>query len=682
MPLSAPHPLLRARSRAGRLRWTAVASTLIGLSLCLLVLWEGGLFAGQTWAWHHMAWVLVLQAITLLVVYALLRGARYSESIADWVDQVEWQNLQHLRAIQQRDDIEKAVLEATPVAIVVCDTDGRVRLANPACQSLLDWTVQDEGHLHEILRPHGPEGGDLGETLHGEAYLSWVMAHVPAGAEGLQHRSTGIHWWVQRRTGGVTPVAVCASHLGQAGASHGAVLVMADLSERLRSEAHLQHVAQHDSMTGLPNRQYMEQQLQQALRMGSRQGSAVGLLFVDLDRFKYINDSLGHHMGDLVICEAANRIRQLVRKSDVVARMSGDEFVVLLPDLKREEGAVEVARKIVDALNAPMRVLDQVLHVSASVGVATSPQHGDDAAQLMKRADAAMFEAKEAGRNAWRLFSGMEDPKAAERLKLKAALQVALEQGEIMLYYQPQHDCATGRLVGAEALMRWKHGERMIPPDQFIPLAEDCGLIVPLGAWALEQACQDAHQWWQHCRTAIRVSVNLSPRQMEHVDVFGQIHHALERTKLPSALLEVEITEGCLVRDLHKTASTLHRVRSLGVSVAIDDFGVGYSSLAYLQELPFDTIKVDRSFLSKLKGQPGGRGWDGRLVSAIIAIGHSLRVDVVAEGVETEAQLNFLKEQQCQKAQGYFLGRPMPMADFLAYIERHWPAGQPTQTVA
>src|SRR5574341_1390135 len=363
-------------------------------------------------------------------------------------------------------------------------------------------------------------------------------------------------------------------------------------------------------------------------------------MFIDLDRFKNINDSLGHPVGDNILRNVAQRLSHAVRASDTVARMGGDEFVVLLPRLGPEtalEDCESVARKIRAVLGEPMHTGAQELRVTASIGVATYPEAGQDAASLMRAADVAMYYAKSQGRNNHQVYSQSMSQASAERLRLENDLHGAIDRGELVLYYQPQFDCRSGRLVGAEALLRWQRTpEHMVAPSEFIHLAEETGLIVPIGEWVLRQACVQARLWREMTAQPIRVGVNLSPRQLETPGLVEMISAVLMSTGVLPSQLELEITESAIVRDTLKTATVLARLRSLGVRIAIDDFGVGYSSLAYLRELPVDRFKIDRSFLTAVPASAG----ESRLAAALIAMAHRLKVGIVAEGVETAEQLD------------------------------------------
>ena len=531
----------------------------------------------------------------------------------------------------------KAVIDSAVDGILTLAGDGTVLSANVSAQRMFGLAEQDM-----VGRPIGD-----------------FVPHAFGTASGpVVQESSG-----RRADGSEFPVDVAFTEM-QLGDERQYVGVVRDISERRRTEERIRHMALHDALTGLPNRALLEERLAHATERARREGRMMALLFVDLDRFKNINDSLGHHVGDQVLCEVAHRLRGAVRHSDIVARMGGDEFVVLLPDIGSQADCEAVARKMLDALTPPMVAAGHELRVTASIGVAAYPDAGHDPTHLMRHADRAMYLAKDAGRNTYRLFTPGGDAAIAADLQIENDLHRALERDELVLYFQPQFECHSGRLVGAEALVRWHRDGRLVAPEEFIPVAEDTGLIVPIGEWALREACRQAAGWQQRLEWPVRVAVNLSPRQLEDEQVVERIAQTLQASGLPAQLLELEITENAVVRDTRQAAFRLQRLRALGVSIAIDDFGVGYSSLSYLQELPVDKFKIDHSFVARLQG-PGS---DARLVRALIAMAHSLDVGIVAEGVETPAQLRQLQALGCDEAQGYLLGRPVPAAQFLARI--------------
>ena len=430
--------------------------------------------------------------------------------------------------------------------------------------------------------------------------------------------------------------------------------------ERQRSEQRIRHMAHHDELTGLPNRALLNARLAQALGQARRSGRPLALLFLDLDGFKYINDSLGHEVGDRLLRTAAVRLQAIVRPGDTVARLGGDEFVVMLVDLKRAEDAAAIAHEIVQALSRPLRADERTLHVTASVGVATFPADGDSAELLLKHADAAMYRAKAHGRNGVQCYTRDMGLQAHQRVELQTALRLALEQGQFELHYQPQCAPDTGRIVAVEALIRWQHPQLgLVSPERFIPLAEETGLIAPIGRWVLRSACRQLQAWHAAGHTRLVMAVNLSARQFVAQDIPQLVREVLEEHGLPARALELELTETALMHNAEAVHATLQALKDLGVVLALDDFGTGYSSLNHLRRFPIDAIKIDRSFTAEMASSDDTTA----IVRAIVAMARSLGVQTVAEGVENEAQLRFLAALQCDRVQGYHLGRPQPAAE-------------------
>ena len=433
------------------------------------------------------------------------------------------------------------------------------------------------------------------------------------------------------------------------------------IAERQTTEEKMSALLRTDVLTGLPNRLLLLERLQDFIGLAVQQGVVrsrprVGVMFMDLDRFKNINDSLGHHVGDRVLIEVAQRLQSVVRASDTVARMGGDEFVIVLPHMESAGDAEAVARRVIAAMAAPVSAGGHDLSVTASIGLATWPDMAGDIASLMSRADAAMYRAKRAGLNNWCWSDPDEASVMPRRLRLETELRHALERGQLAVYFQPQYDCRSRDLVGAEALLRWHHpdlGE--VSPLEFIPLAEESGLIVPIGTWVLREALRHVVRWNASGEAPLHVSVNLSPRQMNTDSVVAIVADALAKSRAAPHMLELEITEGTIVREVQSAARRLRQLSDLGIVLAIDDFGVGYSSLSYLRDLPVQKLKIDRSFIRTIPNDEGTT----RLVAALIAMAHQLRLGVVAEGVESEAQLTVLRELGCETLQGFLLGKPM-----------------------
>ena len=547
----------------------------------------------------------------------------------------------HQLDVQARQSARRlaAVIESSADAIVTLDAEGVVRSANAAAQRMFG----------------APDGRMIGRSMR-----DFLDDGAPAQLAGRGLRET----IATTMSGARFPVQVAFNEMSMEGERHY-VGIVRDISQWHEAQQRIHHMAHHDALTGLPNRVLLEDRLRQAVERAKREKGRLAVLFVDLDRFKNINDSLGHHVGDRVLCEVARRLSGAVRSSDTVARMGGDEFVVLLPQIAALEDAELVAHKILHVLEAPIDDGGHELRVTASVGVAPYPECGEDPATLMRHADSAMYHAKEAGRSTYRVYGPDGRAPSVRRLRLEAELHRALERDELLLHFQPQFDCASDRLVGAEALLRWHREGELVSPAEFIPLAEETGLIVPIGAWVLRRACTRTQAWRRTHGVPLRVAVNISPRQLEAGGLVDAVASALQASGLPPEALELELTESALVRDPQAAARTLGELRSLGVSLAIDDFGVGYSSFAYLRELPVHKIKIDRSFMAAVRTAQG----DPRLVRALIAIAHSLEMGIVGEGVETPHQLQLLKANGCDIAQGYLLGAPMDETVFARLLE-------------
>jgi len=441
--------------------------------------------------------------------------------------------------------------------------------------------------------------------------------------------------------------------------------------ERHDSEQRIRQLAHYDGLTGLPNRGQFNQVLDHALSRAQRAASSVALLFVDVDRFKNINDTLGHDVGDRLLREVALRLRECLRTSDVVARFGGDEFIVMLEDIPNCEHAAGVAAKVLEAIAQPLTVGERELHVTASIGISTYPADGHDLHTLQKHADIAMYRAKEQGRNGWRYYSAQADTHSVERLTLETQLRRAIEREELILHYQPKQDLVSGRITGIEALVRWQHPDHgLVAPAEFISLAEETGLIVPMGKWVLRRACEDAAGLGRLPGTGrLRVAVNLSAPQFAEDHLIELVAQALRDSGLQASLLEVEVTESMVMRNAEHAAHLLARLKEMGLRVAMDDFGTGHSSLGSLKRFPIDTIKIDRTFI---QGLPGDND-DATLTKAIIAIAHSLQLRTVAEGVETREQLEFLRWHECDEIQGYYFSQPLPFDALAAMLREHQP---------
>lgn len=439
-----------------------------------------------------------------------------------------------------------------------------------------------------------------------------------------------------------------------------------DITEKRLSEERIARLAYYDVLTGLANRRLFEDRLDNAVLFARRNSTTLAVLFIDLDRFKPVNDSLGHKAGDMLLKQVGARLGRIVRDCDTTARLGGDEFAMLLTGDSRERKQVTevVAQRILDALATPFEIEGREIATGASIGISFYPADGTTPETLIKHADVAMYQAKRSGRNCYRSFLPVMNAGALERLGLEEGLRHALERNEFELYFQPKVSTASGALTGAEALLRWRHPERgLVPPNDFIPIAEETGLIVPIGAWVLEQACLRVMEWAEHLPPGFRIGVNLSARQLQS-DVVQTVRAALAATAADPSRIELELTESMLMEDAEGAVELMDRLAELGVQLALDDFGTGYSSLAYLMRFPISKLKIDRSFVSDL---PDNRGAIA-IVQATIALAHSLGLTVVAEGVETAAQRDFLHAAGCGECQGYLFGAPVPVDQFLASL--------------
>lgn len=443
--------------------------------------------------------------------------------------------------------------------------------------------------------------------------------------------------------------------------------IFSDISERKSAEARIHHLAHHDALTNLPNRILLQDRLNQTILYARRKNRQAAVLFIDLDRFKPINDSLGQDTGDELLVQVANRLSHTVRDTDTVSRYGGDEFVVLLQDIEQSQGAAMLARKLLSALNEPYCLGQHEITVTASIGIALYPDDGETSAVLLRNADAAMYGAK-TERSGLQFYSSAMNTDSIGELLLQNQLRGAVDRHELLLYYQPKVDALTGRLEGAEALLRWMHPELgLLGPNRFVPAAEESGLIVPIGEWVLRTACKQIREWMESGLEPVPVAVNLSAQQLALQDLVELIAEVLQENSLPPCLLQLEITETMLMRDVEHAVRVLASLRQMGVSVSIDDFGSGYSSLTYLKVFAVDVLKIDRSFVKDIDGTEE----EGKIATAIIALAHNLGQKVVAEGVETPAQRDFLAEHGCDQFQGYLFGRPEPTDVFGQRLKKH-----------
>ena len=539
------------------------------------------------------------------------------------------------------------VFENTMEGVVITNPDGDIVAVNPAFTNITGYSEA------EVL---GKNPRVRRSERHGKSYYQAMWASI---------QETG-SWrgeiWNRRKTGEVYPEWLSINTVwDETGKITNYVAVFADISQMKRSEAELDHLAHHDPLTELPNRLLLNARLEYAIQRAHRENSSLAVLFLDLDRFKTVNDSLGHPVGDQLLKSVAALLGACVRSEDTVARLGGDEFVILLEGVGDSGAAADIAEKILNALNKRYDLNGQAVFVSASIGISIYPADGRDGTTLLKNADAALYRSKEEGRNTFRFYSAELTRVAHDRLNLESELRRAIEQKEFVLYYQPQVDVSSGAIVGAEALVRWQHPQfGIISPLRFIPLAEETGLILQLGDWVLNAACEQLQTWLDSGLPPITLAVNLSPRQFQHRDLVNQLRTVLDATGLPPRLLELELTEGAIMERGEAAVATLQELKDLGLRLSIDDFGTGYSSLAYLRRFPIDTLKIDRSFMRDIPRDTGAM----EIASTIIVMAHNLHMRVLAEGVETREQLAFLQRNGCDSYQGFLSSRPVTAESF------------------
>jgi diguanylate cyclase (GGDEF)-like protein len=519
--------------------------------------------------------------------------------------------------------------------------DGQASLVNRRALRLLDLPLRMINHPETIVWPAMPL---MGRARRNESVATPAL---PALLEGAQ---------IVQRDNKVLEVQSYPTSLG------GFVLTYTDITERKMAEARILHAAHHDLLTDLPNRLLLNECIARAVEQEGRQGRHFAIFGLDLDGFKAINDAMGHDAGDLVLCRFAERLRRLVRPGDVAARTGGDEFTVLVRDIDGPEAAESMARRLLEDLTFSVDLGGFVSPLVCSIGVAVFPEDGTDGRALLKNADTALYQTKGGGKGNFRRFEHWMDQSLAERRALEGDLRQALARDELEVYFQPQFGCAALNLLGFEALVRWRHEKRgFVPPDVFIPLAEECGLIDAIGSAVLEKSCRLAAGW----RLPLRVAVNLSPVQFRGDGLVAKVSDILRRTGFPANLLELEVTEGVLIKDEALALNTLRALKELGSSIVLDDFGTGYSSLSYLRRFPFGKIKIDKSFVWAQQQDAGTR----TILEAVLSMSARLNLSVIAEGVETREQLAMLREQGCPEIQGFLTGRPMPAAAVEGFIQ-------------
>jgi diguanylate cyclase (GGDEF)-like protein/PAS domain S-box-containing protein len=637
------------------------------------------------WQFAVVATILLLLSVFLLVTLGSMPLARLSQHIdrlgrgaADGLDGAksllplaEFDKVRsslndyHVRltegalALQDSEARMRAVLHNVVDAILTFNSEGIISSANPAVERIFGWTPDG-------LLDH--QAASLFANLNpGE--LQRQTVRLDSDGEAAKR----IELVGQHQDGSQFPVELTLSRLPLPD-SESYIAVVADITERKAAEQRLMYLANYDALTGLPNRTLLRDRLEHAMLQADRSDLLVGVLFLDLDRFKTVNDTLGHHSGDQLLSVVADRLKGCVRPGDTVARLGGDEFMVVVEGVGHVEDASHVAGQIRSAFDDPILLNGREVFVTPSIGITLYPLDDSDTDALLRNADSAMYRAKELGGDGIQFFTQDLNERAAERLSLESSLRQALARDEFILHYQPRIDTATGVVVSAEALLRWNHPELgLVGPDRFIDILEEIGLIEPVGEWVLRTACAQAVAWRAAGVPPLRMAVNISPRQFRSQGLVEQVLQVLHDTGLPANGLELEITENVLVENVAVTREIIQSLSDHGVHIALDDFGTGYSALGYLRHFRIDTLKIDRSFITELPGQGDG----ARLVSALVAIARSLGLRVTAEGVETEAQLAFLTDLGCQEVQGFLYARALPPAEFEDWLASHVHAGVP-----
>nr|WP_035502689.1 EAL domain-containing protein [Parageobacillus thermoglucosidasius] len=556
--------------------------------------------------------------------------------------------------------IAKNILEYSSESMIVTDAQNRILFVNPAFEIVTGYSADEvigknprilQSGMHDksfyekmwnALNQYGVWKGEIwNKRKDGELYLEWLTISA-----------------VKDQRGNVTNY----------------VAIFSDITEHKRNMEQLTKLALYDPLTNVPNRYLFEKRLESIIRMSQKHNQSFALLFLDLDRFKNINDTLGHHMGDMLLKETAQRLNGMLRKQDTIARFGGDEFVIILPNLKHIREAVYMAENIIESLKRPFNVNHQEVYISTSIGISVYPYDGTDKETLIRMADRAMYQAKTNGRNQFVLYHDGMNNNGRHLFQLETALRKAFDLGEFALYYQPQVDMKTKQIRAVEALIRWNHHEKgFISPGQFIPLAEESGLITPISDWIIMQACEDLKQLqWQF--PYVKMSINISPIYFQQIDFLEKLQKTIESVNVNPRSLELELTESAIMPHAEQSVGRLTTLKTMGISIAIDDFGTGFSSLSYLHRFPIDVLKIDQSFIKQLSQYQE----DLAIVKAIIMMAHSLQIQVVAEGVETEKQYQILEEQRCDFVQGYYVSNPLTIGELYEFLDmwNHFRADQ------
>ena len=564
----------------------------------------------------------------------------------------------NVEALYEEQERAEVTLNSIGDAVISTDVSGRVTYLNAVAENLTGWSR------------HEAQGEPFETVLHILDAATREVTHSPMALAIRDNKAVGLtpNCLLIRRDGREVAIEDSAAPIhDRRGQVIGAVMVFRDVSAARALSHRMSYLAQHDALTDLPNRLLLNDRLSEAIALARRHGRHLAVLFVDLDRFKRINDSLGHVVGDRLLQAVARRLLACVRGSDTVSRQGGDEFVMILSEVAHARDASVTAEKILLALREPIHVDQHELHITGSIGITTYPEDGADAEALIKNADFAMYHAKDNGRDRYQFFRSDLNARAIKRQSLETDLRHAIERQEFVLHYQPKVALATGVIAGVEALIRWVHPTLgLLPPGTFIPIAEECGLIVSIGQWVLREACRQGRAWQDEGLPPTCLAINVSPAELRSADFANEVRTVLAETQLESRQLELEVTETFLLQDIEATTAVLRALKKVGVQLALDDFGTGYASLRFLRTFPIDAVKIDQSFVRRIRVDPADAG----IVRAVIGMGKSLHMRVIAEGVESRQQLELLTAQGCSEAQGFYFSKPVP-ADECARLLRN-----------
>jgi len=619
--------------------------------------------AGQIQETSILIFILLLSSFGTVTWYSL-RLAKKESNLAQTEAElrVSEQKRQDTNALLlAKQDMERAFSELSTymqgidqhAMVSVTDADGYLLQVNEKFCEISGYTWEEmKGKTHRMF--HSGE--------HNEAFFNALWQTISKGenwrGEICNKTKDGDLYWTDTS---IVPLKDDAGQIARY------IAIRIDTTERKESENHLRYIGTHDSLTGLPNRTLLMDRIQQAIVHDRRRECRAAVIYIDLDRFKVVNDTLGRHIGDELLIEVARRVKSCVREEDTVARPGGDEFNILLPNIQNAQDAKLVADDLLEILKEPYYIQDQELHLSASIGISIFPDDGDKVGELLKNSDIALYHAKERGRNNCKFYTAEMNEKAEQKHVLISHLRNALLEEEFKLYYQPIVDLKTGKIRSVEALMRWFHPERgMIPPDQFIPLAEETGLIIPIGEWVIEEACDQVNAWLEEGCKVPSIAVNLSARQFAQKDLVEVFERILKEKKVDTKYITLEITEGTLIDNTEVVIERMKALKKMGFKIAVDDFGTGYSSLSYLKLFPIDTLKIDRAFILDTPECQE----DIAIVKTIIVLAHSLKMKVIAEGIEKKPQLEFLKDENCDYYQGYYFSKPAPADEITALLKK------------